>query len=281
VWGSLSIKNYRHPLLTLHILCKMASSPPPGIRPSPAISNPIDLLHTDSIPLHRRAFASVPSQSKPVYPSYHLEPTTPLPHRPRSSDAFKPLNILRSSLRPPILRLPFHLTPTPAPVEKPVGVVERRRPTEEFIAVVFGNEVWMGLVDLKSDKPIVSPDEQIQEEFGITRRSEIGGLTTKLAEMQRGIPLSWSPAHFAPLGLSLRQRAQRVPSTKKTNPTSTERSNSTYPATLVVRPCRPDRPPIIRQRRCQDTGIPPHRAWSGGTIGERIHGSPPRGKGFT
>jgi len=28
---------------------------------------------------------------------------------------------------------------------------------EEFIAVVFGNEVWMGLVDFKSDKP--APEE--------------------------------------------------------------------------------------------------------------------------
>jgi hypothetical protein len=155
----------------------MASPPPPGTPPSPALSNPIDLLHTDSTPLHRRAFATVPSQSKPVYPSYHLEPTTPLPHRPRPSDSFKPLNILRSSLRPPILRLPFHVTPPPAPVEKPVGVVERRRPMEEFIAVVFGNEVWMGLVDFKSDKPTMPPGEEIQEEFGISRRSEIGALT--------------------------------------------------------------------------------------------------------
>jgi hypothetical protein len=36
---------------------------------------------------------------------------------------------------------------------------------EEFIAVVFGNEVWMGLVDFKSDKP---PEEAaLEEEFSI------------------------------------------------------------------------------------------------------------------
>jgi len=34
---------------------------------------------------------------------------------------------------------------------------------EEFIAVVFGTEVWMGLVDFKSDKP----PEEIDEEIGI------------------------------------------------------------------------------------------------------------------
>jgi hypothetical protein len=38
---------------------------------------------------------------------------------------------------------------------------------EEFIAVVFGNEVWMGLVDFKSDKP---PEEAaLEEEFSILR----------------------------------------------------------------------------------------------------------------
>lgn len=36
------------------------------------------------------------------------------------------------------------------------------RGVEEFIAVVFGNEVWMGLVDFKSDKP----PEEIEEEIG-------------------------------------------------------------------------------------------------------------------
>jgi hypothetical protein len=36
---------------------------------------------------------------------------------------------------------------------------------EEFIAVVFGNEVWMGLVDFKSDKP--PEDAVMEEEFGI------------------------------------------------------------------------------------------------------------------
>lgn len=34
---------------------------------------------------------------------------------------------------------------------------------EEFIAVVFGNEVWMGLVDFKSDKSA----EDIEEEIGM------------------------------------------------------------------------------------------------------------------
>jgi hypothetical protein len=36
---------------------------------------------------------------------------------------------------------------------------------EEFIAVVFGNEVWMGLVDFKSDKP--PEDAAMDEEFSI------------------------------------------------------------------------------------------------------------------
>jgi hypothetical protein len=35
---------------------------------------------------------------------------------------------------------------------------------EDFIAVVFGNEVWMGLVDFKSDKP----KEEVDEEFGMS-----------------------------------------------------------------------------------------------------------------
>jgi len=37
---------------------------------------------------------------------------------------------------------------------------------EEFIAVVFGDEVWMGLVDFKSDKPPASVDEKVPEVFG-------------------------------------------------------------------------------------------------------------------
>jgi hypothetical protein len=42
--------------------------------------------------------------------------------------------------------------------------VRQVRGMEEFIAVVFGNEVWMGLVDFKSDKP---PEEAaMEEEFG-------------------------------------------------------------------------------------------------------------------
>ena len=49
--------------------------------------------------------------------------------------------------------------------------VRQVRGMEEFIAVVFGNEVWMGLVDFKSDKP---PDEAVmEEEFGIVN----GGLS--------------------------------------------------------------------------------------------------------
>jgi hypothetical protein len=55
-------------------------------------------------------------------------------------------------------------------VERPLagsGVVERnRRPMEEFIAVVFGNEVWMGLVDFKSDKPPMSTDNDPQDDYG-------------------------------------------------------------------------------------------------------------------
>jgi hypothetical protein len=41
---------------------------------------------------------------------------------------------------------------------------------EEFIAVVFGNEVWMGLVDFKSDKSA----EDIEEEIGLAPLCERG-----------------------------------------------------------------------------------------------------------
>jgi len=35
---------------------------------------------------------------------------------------------------------------------------------EEFIAVVFENEVWMGLVDFKGDKPL--PEDKVEDGFG-------------------------------------------------------------------------------------------------------------------
>lgn len=46
--------------------------------------------------------------------------------------------------------------------------VRQARGMEEFIAVVFGNEVWMGLVDFKSDKP--TEEAVMEEEFGIVNR---------------------------------------------------------------------------------------------------------------
>jgi hypothetical protein len=111
----------------------------------------------------RRPYPTVQSQSKPVYPSYHLEQTLPLANKPRPSDNYKPLNILRSSPRPPQLRLPISTyEQPPPPIIRPV------RAMEEFIAVVFGNEVWMGLVDFKSDKP---PPEEIEDDFGMSLRS--------------------------------------------------------------------------------------------------------------
>lgn len=51
---------------------------------------------------------------------------------------------------------------TPESMKEPRPV----RAMEEFIAVVFGNEVWMGLVDFKSDKPYEEEPEQ-GNEFGI------------------------------------------------------------------------------------------------------------------
>jgi hypothetical protein len=42
------------------------------------------------------------------------------------------------------------------------------RGKEEFIAVVFGNEVWMGLVDFKSDKP--QSEDAVGEDLGTTNR---------------------------------------------------------------------------------------------------------------
>jgi len=145
----------------------MASPPLTGPLLLAQVSNLTDLLPTDSIPPVRRIFPAVQSQSKPIYPSYHLEPTIPLPHRPRPSDAYKPLNILRCFPRAPILRLPARVAVQPAPIPKPaIDIVERRRPMEEFIAVVFGDEVWMGLVDFKSDKPRSLVEEEVPEEIG-------------------------------------------------------------------------------------------------------------------
>lgn len=102
----------------------------------------------------RRPYPSVQSQSKPVYPSYHLEQTVPIPGKPRPTDCYKPLNILRSSPRPTIIRLP-----TPPTTLKPSSAPRPVRAMEEFIAVVFEDEVWMGLVDFKSDKPLPEENE--------------------------------------------------------------------------------------------------------------------------
>jgi hypothetical protein len=67
------------------------------------------------------------------------------------------------------------MTPTTAEDESAVMMQEGRRggggmgEREEFIAVVFGNEVWMGIVDFKSDKP-TSEDSgnstPFEEDFG-------------------------------------------------------------------------------------------------------------------
>jgi hypothetical protein len=45
-------------------------------------------------------------------------------------------------------------------------MIRPARAMEEFIAVVFGNEVWMGLVDFRSDKTPYS--EELEDDFGIT-----------------------------------------------------------------------------------------------------------------
>jgi hypothetical protein len=116
----------------------------------------------------RRQYQSVQSQSKPVYPSYHLEPTIPLPEQPRPTDHYRPLNILRSSPRQPLIRVPSikeDEIPVFIPPEPPRLIRER----EEFIAVVFDNEVWMGLVDFKSDKQPPAGEEQLlEDDMGIT-----------------------------------------------------------------------------------------------------------------
>jgi len=109
---------------------------------------------------------SVVSQSKPVYPSYHLEPTIPLPTKTRPSDFYRPYNILRNSSRPPQIRLPHSSDDVNPPSTE--AHLRPARGMEEFIAVVFGNEVWMGLVDFKSDKSA----EDIEEEIGNGPRYE-------------------------------------------------------------------------------------------------------------
>jgi len=106
----------------------------------------------------RRQIQTVQTQTKPVYPSYHLDPTAPIPNKPRPTDNYRLLNILRSSPRPIQIRLPaLPKEPLPEPV-RPI------RAMEEFIAVVFENEVWMGLVDFKGDKPL--QEEKVEDDFG-------------------------------------------------------------------------------------------------------------------
>ena len=124
-------------------------------------------------PLPRRSIpSSVQSQSKPVYPSYHLEPSLPILNKPRPTDYYRPLNILRYSPRPTTIRIP--LPPPASPLTfSPTDAVPERNPqrpgAEEFIAVVFGNEVWMGLVDFKSEKSQsedINRENVMDEEFG-------------------------------------------------------------------------------------------------------------------
>jgi hypothetical protein len=124
-----------------------------------------DLINSGSDPQDavRRQSHSVQSQSKPVYPSYHLETTIPISNKPRPTDNYKPLNILRSSPRPITIRFPDYQENMQ--VSKPLEMPRLPRGKEEFIAVVFGNEVWMGLVDFKSDKPQF--EEQPEDEFGL------------------------------------------------------------------------------------------------------------------
>jgi hypothetical protein len=115
-----------------------------------------------------RRYATAQTQSKPVYPYYHLDTTQPLPGKPRPSDAFRPWNILRSSTRQAQIRLP------PSSSEK-IDIISTKQARivnpsakpamEEFIAVVFGNEVWMGLVDFKTEKPL--PLQPIENDLEI------------------------------------------------------------------------------------------------------------------
>ena len=136
----------------------MTSPPPTASFPLP-ISPPPDDLQTFPHPT-RRPPKTIQSQSKPVYPSYHLEPPTPSPV-PRATDFYRPLNILRVSPRTPQIRLPC----TPVEEREAEGL---KAGLEEFIAVVFGNEVWMGLVDFKSDRDTLQPstDEENEDDFG-------------------------------------------------------------------------------------------------------------------
>jgi len=106
----------------------------------------------------RRQIQTVQTQTKPVYPSYHLAPTTSLPNKHRPSDNYRPHNILRSSSKPIHVRFPE------SSEEAPPGPVRPIRAMEEFIAVVFENEVWMGLVDFKGDKPL--PEDKVEDDFG-------------------------------------------------------------------------------------------------------------------
>jgi len=106
----------------------------------------------------RRQIQTVQTQTKPVYPSYHLAPTLPIPNKIRPSDNYRPHNILRSSSKPIQVRFPS------MPKEPPAEPVRPIRAMEEFIAVVFENEVWMGLVDFKGDKPL--PEEKVEDDFG-------------------------------------------------------------------------------------------------------------------
>jgi hypothetical protein len=106
----------------------------------------------------RRQIQTIQTQTKPVYPSYHLAPTLPIPNKLRPSDSYRPHNILRSSPKPIQVRFPvLSKEPSPEPV-RPL------RAMEEFIAVVFENEVWMGLVDFKGDKPL--PEDNLEDDFG-------------------------------------------------------------------------------------------------------------------
>lgn len=149
----------------------MTSHLPPSSDLSPDHHHrPISELPTPRRPLYTTAV--VQSQSKPVYPSYHLEQTLLNPSKPRPSDAYKPLNILRSSSRSPQLRLPIisYENQHSSNIDSTSVAGRPVRAMEEFIAVVFGNEVWMGLVDFKSDKSV--PPEEIEDEFGTNTSPE-------------------------------------------------------------------------------------------------------------
>ena len=140
------------------ILFEMTSSPPKG-----SIFVCVScLLSLEPLePVVRCQLPTVQSQSKPVHPSYHLESTIPLPSKPRPTDQYRPLNILRSSSRPIVIRLPAQLHEIPPSNSSDARTV---RTMEEFIAVVFDNEVWMGLVDFKSEKPL--SEENVEDAFG-------------------------------------------------------------------------------------------------------------------